>query len=69
SPGPGQRFPASIRRSQRKRDRGETLTCCYVFLCTGENYTAACFLSKTHTAHYVKQHTVNHLNAPDFPVS
>ncbi|CAI9620381.1 unnamed protein product, partial [Staurois parvus] len=32
---------------------------------TGEKYTAACFPSKTHTAHYVKQHTVNTLIATD----
>ncbi|CAI9614879.1 unnamed protein product, partial [Staurois parvus] len=28
-------------------------------------YKAACFPSKTHTAHTVKQHTVNPLIAPD----
>ncbi|CAI9602223.1 unnamed protein product, partial [Staurois parvus] len=32
---------------------------------TAEKYAAACFLSKTHTANYVKQNTVNPLIAPD----
>ncbi|CAI9563721.1 unnamed protein product [Staurois parvus] len=30
-----------------------------------EKYTAVCFPSKTHTAHTVKQHTVNPLITPD----
>ncbi|CAI9581034.1 unnamed protein product, partial [Staurois parvus] len=59
---PGQRFPAGTRRLPSIADRGETLTCCCVFLCTVEKYTAVCFLSKTHT---VKQHTVNPLITPD----
>ncbi|CAI9535315.1 unnamed protein product, partial [Staurois parvus] len=41
------------------------VTCCCVFFCTAEKYTAVCFPSKTHTAHLVKQHTVNPLIAPD----
>ncbi|CAI9552277.1 unnamed protein product, partial [Staurois parvus] len=65
SPGPGQRFPTSTRRSPSNTDRGEILTCCCVFLYTAEKYTAACFPSKTHTAHNIKQHTVNPLIAPD----
>ncbi|CAI9621657.1 unnamed protein product, partial [Staurois parvus] len=59
--GPSWRFPAGTRPSPSNTDRGETCVCCCVFLCTAEKYTAACFPSKTHTAHYVKQHTVNPL--------
>ncbi|CAI9618551.1 unnamed protein product [Staurois parvus] len=33
-------------------------------LCTAEKYTAACFPSKTHTAHTVKWHTVNPFIVP-----
>ncbi|CAI9588121.1 unnamed protein product, partial [Staurois parvus] len=70
--GPGQRFPTATRRSLSNTDRGETLTCCCVFLCIAERYTAVCFPSKTHTAHIVKQHTVNllspHMLTPSCPV-
>ncbi|CAI9603242.1 unnamed protein product, partial [Staurois parvus] len=59
--GPGQRFSADTRRSPRNTDRGETLICCCVLLCTTEKYTAVCLHSKTHTEHTVKQHTVNPL--------
>ncbi|CAI9545308.1 unnamed protein product, partial [Staurois parvus] len=41
------------------------MECCFVFLCTAEKYKALCFPSKTHTAHNLKQHTVNPLIAPD----
>ncbi|CAI9556101.1 unnamed protein product, partial [Staurois parvus] len=44
---------------------GRDVTCCFVFLCTAEKYTAICFTSTTHTAHDVKQHTVNSLISPD----
>ncbi|CAI9592806.1 unnamed protein product, partial [Staurois parvus] len=64
SPGPGWRFPAGTRRSSEKADRGETCVCCFVFLCTAEKYKVACLPSKTHTAHNVKQHTVNPLITP-----
>ncbi|CAI9546335.1 unnamed protein product, partial [Staurois parvus] len=49
-----------------RTDRGEVCIC-FVLLCTAEQYKAACFPSKTHTAHNVKhtQHTVNPLIAPD----
>ncbi|CAI9553380.1 unnamed protein product, partial [Staurois parvus] len=65
SPGPGRRFPTGTQRSPSNTDGGETCVCCCVFLCTAEKYTAACFPSKTHTALYVKQHTVNPLIVPD----
>ncbi|CAI9575283.1 unnamed protein product, partial [Staurois parvus] len=60
SPGPGRRFPAGSWRLLRNSERGEVSV-------TGiaEQYKAACFSSKTHTAHTVKQHTVNPLIAPD----
>ncbi|CAI9573575.1 unnamed protein product, partial [Staurois parvus] len=58
-------FLATTQRSPSITDRGETLTCCCVFLCTAEKYTAACLPSKTHTVHLVKQHTVNPLIAPE----
>ncbi|CAI9560574.1 unnamed protein product, partial [Staurois parvus] len=38
---------------------------CISLLCCAEKYTAACFPSKTHTAHHVKHHTVNPLIVPD----
>ncbi|CAI9535902.1 unnamed protein product, partial [Staurois parvus] len=65
SPGPTQRFPIGTQLSPSITDRVETLTCCCVFLCTAEKYTAAYFPSKAHTAHTVKQHTVNPLITPD----
>ncbi|CAI9558004.1 unnamed protein product [Staurois parvus] len=40
-------------------------TCWFVLLCIAEQYKAACFPSKTHTAHIVKQHTANPLISPD----
>ncbi|CAI9571735.1 unnamed protein product, partial [Staurois parvus] len=52
-------------------DRRGTLTgersvsCCFVLLCIVEQYKAACLHSKSHTAQFVKQHTVNPLIAPD----
>ncbi|CAI9624170.1 unnamed protein product, partial [Staurois parvus] len=61
SPSPGWKFPAGTQRSPCRTDR----TCCCVFLCTAEKYTAACLRSKTHTALHVKQHTVNPLITPD----
>ncbi|CAI9545815.1 unnamed protein product, partial [Staurois parvus] len=66
STGPGWRIPTGTRRSLGKADRGETSrACCFVFLCTAEKYKAACLPSKTHTAHNVKQHTVNPLITPN----
>ncbi|CAI9615020.1 unnamed protein product, partial [Staurois parvus] len=38
---------------------------CIALHSTAQKYTAACLPSKTHTAHHVKQHTVNPLIAPD----
>ncbi|CAI9612699.1 unnamed protein product, partial [Staurois parvus] len=65
SQSPGWRFSAGTWRLPSNTDRGEgpvSVTCCCV--CTAEKYTAACFPSKTHTAHVTKQHTVNPLIAP-----
>ncbi|CAI9552678.1 unnamed protein product, partial [Staurois parvus] len=55
--GPGWRFPACTRKMLRNNDGGETLTCCYVLLCTAVKYTVACLHTKTHTAHTVKHST------------
>ncbi|CAI9570422.1 unnamed protein product [Staurois parvus] len=41
-----------------------SVSCCFVLLCTAEQYKAACLHSKTHTAQFIKHHTVKPLIAP-----
>ncbi|CAI9531411.1 unnamed protein product, partial [Staurois parvus] len=51
--------------AERTLTEERSVSCCFVLLCITEQYKAACLHSKTHTAHIVKQHTVNPLIAPD----